>query len=164
MLSLADSPMDFDKFLEVLRALAREGVDYVLVGAVALGIHGLVRATEDVDLFIRPDGENVERLKRALRSVWDDPEIAGITAQDLAGEYPTVRYGPPGEGFVIDLLSRLGSAFAFEDLEAETVSLEGVPVRVATPATLYRMKKGTVRPIDRADAAALREKFRLLEE
>jgi len=161
---LADSPMDFDKFLEVLRALAREGVDYVLVGAVALGIHGLVRATEDVDLFIRPDGENVERLKRALRSVWDDPEIAGITAQDLAGEYPTVRYGPPGEGFVIDLLSRLGSAFAFEDLEAETVSLEGVPVRVATPATLYRMKKGTVRPIDRADAAALREKFRLLEE
>jgi hypothetical protein len=164
MLSLADSPMDFDKFLEVLRALAREGVDYVLVGAVALGIHGLVRATEDVDLFIRPDGENVERLKRALRSVWDDPEIAGITAQDLAGEYPTVRYGPPGEGFVIDLLSRLGSAFAFEDLEAETVSLEGVPARVATPATLYRMKKGTVRPIDRADAAALREKFRLLEE
>ncbi len=164
MLSLTDSPMDFDKFLEVLRALAREGVDYVLVGAVALGIHGLVRATEDVDLFIRPDGENVERLKRALRSVWDDPEIAGITAQDLAGEYPTVRYGPPGEGFVIDLLSRLGSAFAFEDLEAETVSLEGVPVRVATPATLYRMKKGTVRPIDRADAAALREKFRLPEE
>lgn len=164
MLSLADSPMDFDKFLEVLRALAREGVDYVLVGAVALGIHGLVRATEDVDLFIRPDGGNVERLKRALRSVWDDPEIAGITAQDLAGEYPTVRYGPPGEGFVIDLLSRLGSAFAFEDLEAETVSLEGVPVRVATPATLYRMKKGTVRPIDRADAAALREKFGLLEE
>ena len=134
------------------------------VGPVPLGIHGLVRATEDVDLFIRPDGENVERLKRALRSVWDDPEIASITAQDLAGEYPTVRYGPPGEGFVIDLLSRLGSAFAFEDLEAETVSLEGVPVRVATPATLYRMKKGTVRPIDRADAAALREKFRLLEE
>jgi len=156
--------MDFDKFLEVLRALAREGVDYVLVGAVALGVHGIVRATEDVDLFIRPDGENVERLKRALRSVWDDPDIAGITADDLAGEYPTVRYGPPGEGFVIDLLSRLGSAFAFEDLESETVSVEGVPARVATPATLYRMKRGTLRPIDRADAAALREKFGFVEE
>jgi hypothetical protein len=156
--------MDFDKFLEVLRALAREGVDYVLVGAVALGVHGIVRATEDVDLFIRPDGENVERLKRALRSVWDDPDIAGITADDLAGEYPTVRYGPPGEGFVIDLLSRLGSAFAFEDLESETMSVEGVPARVATPATLYRMKRGTLRPIDRADAEALREKFGLVEE
>jgi hypothetical protein len=156
--------MDFDKFLELLRALAREGVDYVLVGAVALGVHGLVRATEDVDLFIRPGDENVERLKRAMRSVWDDPEIAGITGHDLAGEYATIRYGPPGEGLVIDLLSRLGPAFAFGDLGAETLSLEGVPVRVATPATLYRMKKGTVRPMDRADAAALKEKFRIAEE
>ena len=99
--------MDFDKFLEVLRALAHEGVDYVLVGGVALGVHGIARATEDIDLFIRADEQNVERLKRALRSVWDDPDIGGITAGDLAGEYPTIRYGPPGEGFVIDLLGHL---------------------------------------------------------
>jgi Nucleotidyl transferase AbiEii toxin, Type IV TA system len=155
--------MDFEKFLELLRALAREGVDYVLVGAVALNLHGIVRATEDVDLFIRPEDDNVERLKRALRSIWEDPDIAGITARDLAGEYPTIRYGPPGEGFVIDLLSRLGSAFTFEDLEVQTVSIEGVPVRVATPTTLYRMKKETIRPIDRADAAALREKFGIVD-
>ena len=146
--------MDFDKFLEVLRALAHEGVDYVLVGGVALGVHGIARATEDIDLFIRADEQNVERLKRALRSVWDDPDIGDITAGDLAGEYPTIRYGPPGEGFVIDLLARLDSAF----------TIEGVPVRVATPTTLYRMKRGTLRPIDRADAAALREKFGIAEE
>lgn len=41
--------------------------------------------------------------------------------------------------------------------------VEGVAVRVATPATLYRMKKDTVRPIDRADAAALREKFGIVD-
>jgi hypothetical protein len=64
-------------------------------------------------------------LKRALRSVWDDPDIAEITGRDLAGEYPTVRYGPPGEGFVIDLLSRLGSAFAYDDLEVQTVRSKG---------------------------------------
>lgn len=156
--------MDFDKFLEVLRALAHEGVDYVLVGGVALGVHGIARATEDIDLFIRADEQNVERLKRALRSVWDDPDIGDITAGDLAGEYPTIRYGPPGEGFVIDLLARLDSAFTFEDLESQTVTIEGVPVRVATPTTLYRMKRGTLRPIDRADAAALREKFGIAEE
>ena len=65
--------MDFDKFLELLKALARERVDYVLVGAVALSLHGIVRTTEDVDLFIRPESENVER---ALWVGADDPRLA----------------------------------------------------------------------------------------
>lgn len=151
--------MDFEKFLELLGALEREHVDYVLVGAVALGLHGLVRATQDIDVFVRPSEENISRLRRALASVWDDPDIAQITTADLAGDYPTIRYGPPGEEFVVDFISRLGSMFSFDDLEAHTITVEGVPVRVATPATLYRMKRDTARPIDRADAAALRQKF-----
>lgn len=155
--------MDFDRFLDVLRALAREKVDYVLVGGVALNLHGIVRATEDSGLFIQPDGANVERLRRALASVWNDPDIAQINADDLGGAYPTIRYGAPDGGLVIDLLARLGSAFTFDDVKAQTIQVEGVPVRIATPATLYRMKKDTIRPIDRADAAALREKFNLSE-
>ena len=42
--------------------------------------------------------------------------------------------------------------------------LDGVTVRVATPRTLYEMKKGTGRPIDRADAANLRHKFDIKDE
>jgi hypothetical protein len=155
--------MDFEKLLELLRALRRCGVEYVLVGGVALSVHGIVRATEDVDLFIRPEPGNIDRLRQALRSVWDDPEIDQITEGDLAGEYPTLRYVPPGGGPVVDLLARLGTEFHFEDLESELVTVEGVTVRVATPRTLYRMKKGTVRLIDRADAEALRQKFGLEE-
>lgn len=155
--------MDFERFLELLRALAREGVDYALVGGVALNLHGIVRATEDVDLFIRPDADNVERLKRALTAVWNDADIAQITAEDLDGAYPTIRYGAPDGSLVIDLLARLGSAFTFDDLEVQTIQVEGVPVRIATPTTLYRMKKDTIRPIDRADVAALREKFGMEE-
>jgi hypothetical protein len=75
-----------------------------------------------------------------------------------------VRYGPPDGSLTIDLLSRLGSAIVFDDVESEILSLEGVPVRVATPRALYRMKKDTLRPQDRADAAGLREKFHLREE
>jgi len=156
--------MDFEKFLSLLRELERHQVDYVLIGGVALNLHGLVRATEDIDLFVRPDESNIECLRQALRAVWVDPDIEQITASDLAGEYPTVRYGPPGEEFVIDLLSRVGSAFQFADVETETMDIEGVRVRLATPAMLYRMKRDTVRPIDRADAAALREKFNLQDE
>lgn len=156
--------MDFEKFLLLLRELERNEVNYVLIGGVALNLHGIVRATEDIDLFVRPAESNVERLKRALRAVWDDPDIDQITAEDLAGDYPTVRYGPPGEDFVIDLLSRLGTAFQFEDVQAETVEVEGVQIRLATASALYLMKRDTVRPIDRADAAALREKFKLQDE
>jgi hypothetical protein len=153
--------MTFDRFLLVLRSLEREHVDYVLVGATALGVHGIIRATEDIDLFIRPDAGNVERLKRALRAVWSDPEIEQISAGDLSGEYPTIRYVPPGETLVLDLLARLGSAFSYDDIESQVVEIEDVRVRVATPRQLYRMKRDTIRPIDKADAAALRERFRI---
>jgi hypothetical protein len=131
--------MEFGRFLDVLRAFERADVDYVLVGGVAVNLHGIVRATEDIDFFMRPDPANVERLKSALRSLWNDPEIDDIKAEDFEA-YPTLRYGPPGEELVIDVLTRLGTAFRFEDLEAETLMIEGVPVRVATPKTLVRMK------------------------
>ncbi len=97
--------MEFDKLLAVLRAFHAEAVEYVLVGGAALNLLGLVRATVDVDFFVRPDAANVERIRRALRRVWDDPEINGIVAEDLAGEYAVVRYGPPDETLVVDLIA-----------------------------------------------------------
>ena len=156
--------IDLDRFLVLLRALNREGVEYVVVGAVALGLHGLARATEDVDLFVRPTPDNVAGLKRALSAVWPDPDIETIDAGHLAGEYPVVRYGPPDGAFTLDILSRLGDRFAFDDIEAVTVELEGEPVPVATPRMLYVMKRDTVRPLDHADAAALRRTFDLEDE
>ena len=154
--------MDFGRFLDILRAFEGAGVEYILVGGVAVNLHGIVRATEDIDFFVRPEQANVERLKTALRSLWSDPEIDQIRAEDFE-TYPTLRYGPPGEDLVIDVLTSLGTAFRFEDLESEVLSIEGVRVRVATPATLVRMKGNTFRPIDKADAAALARLFHLEE-
>lgn len=151
--------MELRDALAVLAALDRHDVDYVLVGGLALGVHGLVRATRDIDLFVRPTAENVERLRAALRSVFDDASIDEIVAADLAGPYPVVRYGPPDGDFVIDLIGRIGDAFAFDDLDSERRTVDGVVIRVATTRTLYRLKKDTHRPIDRADAEALRRRF-----
>ena len=156
--------MNFDRVLEVLKALEREQVRYVLIGGVALNLHGLARATQDIDLVLALDHENVERAKAALRSVFADPDIDDISAADLAGEHPVIRYVPPQEPFVIDLIARWGDAFRYEDLEAEEHLIEGVRVRVASPRTLYRMKKDTVRPTDRYDAQALSERFGFTEE
>ncbi len=156
--------MDYDLTRKVLAEFERHGVAYVVFGAVAVNLQGLARATEDLDVFIAPTRENVDRLKAALRAVFSDPHIDEISADDLLGEYPAIQYVPPEGAFHIDILTRLGDAFRFEDLESEKLDLGGVSVTVATPATLYRMKRGTIRLKDRADAEALRRRFRLPEE
>jgi hypothetical protein len=156
--------MDFDSTKKVLAALQREGVKYVVFGAAAINLLGLPRATQDLDIFLAPEADNVEKLKAALRRVFDDPHIEEIRAEELLGEYPAVEYVPPSGAFHIDILTRLGDAFRFEDLDSQQVDFQGVSVPVATPRTLYRMKKGTVRPRDRADAAMLKERFQIEDE
>ena len=147
-----------ERLRQVFRALAREEVDYAVFGAIALGLHGFPRATGDLDLFIAPEPANVERLKVALGSVFADPEVAEISAEEMCGEFPAVQYNPPRD-FGIDILTRLGEAFRWADLDVETKIYDGIPVRVVTPETLWRMKKDTVRPKDRLDAAILAAAF-----
>ncbi len=151
--------MTFEEAKQILAAMEREQVRYVLVGSMAMAALGLVRATRDLDFFVAPDPDNVERLKRALRSVFDDPSLDEISASDLAGDYPAIQYVPPAGTYALDILSRLGDAFRFEDIEFEEVLVDGVRVRVATPRMLYRMKKDTVRLQDKVDAAALKDHF-----
>lgn len=156
--------MDLEQLRSLLAALEREGVRYAIFGATALNLHGLARFTEDLDLFLAPEAANIDRLRRALKSVFEDPSIDEITAADLLGEYPAVQYVPPDGVFHVDLVTRLGSAFGFADLETERVPFGDLTVTVVTPRTLYRMKRDTLRLKDRADAEQLRRRFGLEEE
>jgi len=156
--------VEIDPARLVLAALEREGVRYAVFGAVALGIHGLARSTEDLDIFLDPERANVAGLKRALSSVFADPTIEEISADDLLGEYPAVQYVPPEGAFHLDVLTRLGEAFRFQDLEIVRVPFEGLTVSVVSPRTLYRMKRDTVRAKDRADAEMLRRRFELEDD
>ena len=157
--------MDRDEIMRALRAFESARLEYVLIGAAAMGFHGLVRATEDLDLFIRATPENIEKLRSALRATYEaDPNINEISSADLLGEYPAVRYVPPTGDLYFDVMTRLGEVASFETVDAEIKEEDGIQIRVATPAALYRMKKGTVRALDHADAAALRKRFSLRDE
>jgi len=155
--------MDFEILKRVLAALEARGVRYAIIGAVAMNLHGLARSTEDLDIFVEPEAGNIDRLKLALHDAIDDPDIDEITAADLLGEYPAVQYVPPDGAFHLDILTRLGDAFAFSELETERVPYEDLLVTAVTPRMLYRMKRDTVRPKDAADAAAIRQRFRIDE-
>jgi hypothetical protein len=60
-------------------------------------------------------------------------------------------------------MTRLGDAARYESVEAEIKEVDGIRVRVATPRALFRLKRGTVRALDRQDAAALARRFGLSE-
>jgi predicted nucleotidyltransferase len=59
----------------ILAELNRAGVEFLVIGGVAVGFHGYVRATKDVDVVPSPDPQNIQRLARVLREL--DAEIEG---------------------------------------------------------------------------------------
>jgi hypothetical protein len=156
--------MTFDEAVRILAAFERHGVVSVLIGSMAMAAHGIVRATRDIDFFVDPAEPNVARVKAALQDLFHDPEVDQIGAADLAGAYPVIQYVPEGADYWIDFVTRLGDAFQFADVEWERIIVAGVPVCVATPRMLYRMKRDTVRPQDRADAQMLKERFSLEDD
>jgi len=153
----AQKPPDlFGRFLDIVRALSAEDVDYILIGGFAVILHGLFRLTADIDIFVKPEAENVERLKKALRKVFPaEDEIDSLSLRDLQ-DYAVVRFGT-ADDFYIDLIAGIGEMFRYEDLECEVREVAGARVRIATPETLLRMKKDTVRPEDKRDARFLAE-------
>ena len=140
----------FENFLEILKALWQEKVEYILIGGFAVIIHGMPRVTQDLDIFVKMVPENINKLRKALKTVFNDIAIDEITQDDL-NDYSVIRYGTPG-GFYIDILGRIGEVATYNDLKYEIITVEGVPVRIASIETLFWLKKDTLRPEDKRDA------------
>ena len=158
--------MTLEEAKAVFAALVDEKVEFVVIGSMAMAAQGLPRATHDLDFFVSPEIENLKALKRALFKLFEDPNVEEIDPQELAGDYPAVEYVPPHGRYSMDILTRLGEAFSWQDLVAgsDTIELGELVVRVASPSMLYRMKKDNVRPQDQADAARIRDAFDLEDE
>jgi predicted nucleotidyltransferase len=74
---------------DLLRSLNAHNVEFVIIEATAFPIHGYARATLDIDLFIRPEPRNADRLLDALRDFGYD--IAEITLEDLLTKKVLIR-------------------------------------------------------------------------
>jgi hypothetical protein len=143
----------FEQFISFLDALAKHKVEYILVGGVAVILHGIERLTRDIDIFVKMEHNNIERLRDALHSIFDDDSIDEITLEELQ-KYAVIRFGVTDD-FCIDIMGRIGEVAVYEDLEFETICHNGLNVRIATPETLYNLKKDTIRYKDKFDAAYL---------
>ena len=148
-------PDQFKEFITVLDAFDKQRVDYVLIGGVALVLHGMGRLTRDVDIFVRMVPENIDRLRMALDSVFHDPSIEEITLTELQ-KYAVVRYGTPS-GFYIDIMARLGVTASFDSLKYENLDYQGTTIKLATAEILYSLKKDSLRDQDKIDAMFLKD-------
>lgn len=145
----------FKDFVDVLKAFDECEVDYVLIGGVAVILHGLERLTRDIDIVVRMIPENIDRLRKALHRVFNDVCVEEITLDDL-NKYAVVRYGTP-TGFCIDIMARLGEVATYDSLQYDTIAYQGARIRIATIEALYELKKDTIRDKDRADAMFLKQ-------
>lgn len=147
----------------LLAALHEHDVRFVVIGGVAVGAHGYVRATEDLDLVPDPDPANLRLLTAALEALDTTmPTVAGRPfdpskdgAVILRGGNVTAdtRYGG------LDIVQRLRTVPPYSELAQDAIDsdLLGVPVRVCSLDRLRQMKQALSRTQDRLDLENLPE-------
>ena len=153
----------------MLRALSEAGVDYVVIGGIAMIVHGSARVTRDLDIIFAPDSENLERLGRVLiglgarlRGVEHDvpfvPDAASLDKVDLLTLETSAGW--------LDVHRRPSGAPPYKTLKkrAEVVDFEGYEILVAAPADLQAMKRAAGRPVDQMDLEYLEAIIRLRRE
>jgi hypothetical protein len=153
-------PLDLSLLLETL---SRHGVDYLVIGGVAVQVHGHRRTTMDLDLAPDPTPENLRRLAAALDELDAlpvDPALAGsevpVTDSERLSVAPIVPPLTTRHGQVHILKEPKGArAFAQMRESALVVEVDGVAVPIVSLDDLIRMKKAAGRPQDLDDIAAL---------
>lgn len=152
--------------LSLFAAFHKAGVDYVVVGGIAVNAHGFHRNTRDLDLFLRPTVENAQAAFRALQELGAPTE--GMDATDLLADYAHFQLSTAHGR--IDILTSIGE-MTFETVWSGRVEtlIEGVLVRFISKADLIENKRQVGRLIDLADVEELTrlpdiESLRLPEE
>jgi hypothetical protein len=142
--------------IELLTEFANSGVEYLVVGGWAVGVHSEPRYTKDLDLLIGPSRENLERVALALERYGVPRALIEEVRTMKAGEF--VFFGvPPAR---IDLLLEIpGVEFARSWTRRKTVTWRGVEVHVLSFEDLVEAKRAAGRPKDHDDVRLL-EKFR----
>ncbi len=131
---------------------ARE-VEFLVVGAHALAAHGHVRATKDLDIWIRPDARNAGRVIAAIRAF--GAPLHDLTEADLSTPGVFFQMGVPPVR--IDVLTNLdGIDFDGAWERRMTSRFAGEPVFVLSREDLIRNKTAAGRPQDIADVEWLR--------
>jgi hypothetical protein len=146
----------------ILEALDSEAVEFIVVGGVALVLHGSARITADLDVCYERSPDNLERVTRALAPL--NPRLRGAPAGlPFRVDPPTLAAGLnftfTTDGGDFDLLGELSGVGGYSDLRPGTVRMEayGLSFLVISLADLERAKRAAGRRKDLLDLDEIAE-------
>lgn len=139
-------------FKDLLSTFNEHAVEFLVVGAHALAVHGHIRATKDLDVWVRPQHSNARRVIEALQA------FGAPTQAVVEGDFsqPGITFQIGVEPVRIDLIT-IVDGLTFEAAWENRVRAEygGVTVFVLSREDLLINKRASGRPQDLADIAAL---------
>ena len=137
---------------DLIRLLKEHKVDFVIIGATAMPIYGYTRATLDIDIFIKPEGQNAERTLRALKAFGYD--MSEVSVDDLLTKKLLIRqYGVETD------IHPFVKGLTFENIWSNKVEaiFGKTPVYFASLDDLIEMKRAAGRPQDLEDLKYLKK-------
>jgi hypothetical protein len=151
-------------FYEVIDSFEKEKLKYAIVGGYALALHGIVRATMDIDLVLSLNQDNYERAEKCLLGLNLQSRIP-VRAQDIIKmrkEYIEKR-NLIAWSFVdfknptrqLDIIITID----FNDINTERISVGGKKLNVISLEDLLKMKKAAGRPQDLIDVESIKKKL-----
>ena len=146
-----------EDYKEMLESLLGEKVKFILVGAYALAAHGFPRATGDMDIWVKPNGENSKKVYKALAKF-------GAPINEIREN----EFSQPGLIFQIgvvprriDIITKI-SGVEFDEADADkiVVNIENLNIPVLSIDLLIKNKMATGREKDLLDAKLLMKRER----
>lgn len=158
------APLDPER---IITTLARRGVKYVLIGAVAARLQGFPRMTADADITPARDPDNLRRLAAALRELKARVYTESVP-EGLAFDCTPATLARADLWSLVTSAGRLDVAFSpsgtdgYDDLIRHAVPFDvfGVRLEAASLEDIVRSKVAADRPQDRQDVVILREMLR----
>lgn len=143
-------------FEKLLARLAESGVRFILVGGLAVALHGYVRLTEDVDILLDSSEENLSRFLACLAD-FGEGFARELSIADFTDEEGAIRIVEETEHSQLDAFTRM-AGLRYADLAADALPhrLASHTFLYASKAALIRLKLASVREKDRIDVSALR--------
>ena len=142
------------RFEKLLVALARAGIDYAVVGGLAVILNGYPRLTVDLDILVNDSLGNLRKLLSCLTG-WGEGWARELKVEDFAPAEGSIRVM---EEFDLDIFTRMaGRSLDYFRGRLRHLDTDGVRIPYLAPQDLILLKEGSWREKDQLDVAALRK-------